>query len=68
MTTFFLLTGTLVSIFNGFSLSWLNFGEMYLLNTLGYVIGDVAGLAVCFLVLIYGFRLTRLANSLDEDA
>ena len=68
MTTFFLLTGTLASIFNGLCLSWLNFGEMDLLNTLGYVFGDVAGQAVCFLVLIYGFRLARLANSVDEDS
>ena len=66
MTTFFLLTGTLASIFNGLSLSWLNFGEMDLLNTLSYVNGDIAGLAVCFSMLIYGFRLARLAKSLDE--
>ena len=68
MTTFFVLTGTLASIFNGLSLSWLNFGEMDPLNTLGYVIGDVAGLAICFSMLIYGFRLARLENSLDEDS
>ena len=66
MTTFFPITGTLASIFNGLSLSWLNFGEMDLISTLGYVIGDVVGLAVCFFVIIYGFRLARLANSLDE--
>ena len=68
MTTFFCLTGTLASIFNGLCLSWLNFEEIDLLNTLGYVFGDVAGQAVCFLVLIYGFRLARLANSVDEGS
>ena len=68
MTTFFLLTGMLASIFNGISLSWLNFGEIDLLNALGYIFGDVAGLAVCFLVLIYGFRLARLVNSMEEDS
>ena len=62
MTTFFLLTGPLASILNGLSLSWLNFGEMDLLNTLGYVIGDVAGLAACLSVLMYGFRLAPFSN------
>ena len=62
MTTFFLLTGTLASTFNGLSLSWLNFGEMDLLTTLGYVIGDVAGLAACLLVLIHGFRLAPFSK------
>ena len=62
MTTFFLLTGTLASIFNGLNLSWLNFGEMDLLTTLDYVIGDVAGLAACLLVLIHGFRLAPFSK------
>ena len=68
MTTFFLLTGTLESIFNGLCLSWLAFGEMDLLNTLGYIIGDVEGLAICFLLVIYCLRIARLANSVEKDS
>ena len=41
---------------------------MDLLTTLDYVIGDVVGIAACLLVLIHGFRLAPLANSLDEDS
>ena len=67
MSHFFILTGALASIFNGLSLSWLHFGKMQLISTLGYFIGDIAGLVVCFLLLIYGFRLARLANAEDSD-
>lgn len=67
ITTFFLLTGTLAPIFNRLNLSWLNFGEIDLLNTLDYVSGDEVGQAICFIVLIYGFRLAPLANSADEN-
>ena len=67
MTTFFLLTGKLASIFVGLCLRWLNFGEMNLFSTIVYAIGDVTGLDVCFLMLIYGFRLARLAHSEHTD-
>ena len=63
MTTFFPLTGMLASIFVRLSVSWLKFGEMNLFSNIGYAIGDVTGLGVCFLMLIYGFRLARLAHS-----
>lgn len=64
---FFLLAGTVSSIFNGLSLSLLHSQDFTLLSVLGYVVGDVAGLAVCFFVLIYVFRLVRLASFIERD-
>ena len=67
ITTFFLLTGKLATIFVGLSLRWLNFGEINLFSTIVYAIGDDTGLVVCFLMLIYGFRLARLVHSEHTD-
>ena len=67
ITTFLLLTGKLATIFVGLSLRWLNFGEINLFSTIVYAIGDDTGLVVCFLMLIYSFRLGRLVHSEHTD-
>ena len=64
---FFLIAGAVSSIFNGITLSLLHFNDNSLLGVLGYVIGDVAGLAVCFFMLIYAFRLVRMASFTERD-
>ena len=64
---FFLISGAISSIFNGITLSILHSNDNSLLSVLGYVIGDVAGLAVCFFMLIYAFRLVRMASSTERD-
>ena len=64
---FFLIVGALSSIFNGITLSMLNFSDCSLLSIVGYVIGDVAGLAVCFFMLIYAFRIVRMASFTERD-
>jgi len=64
---FFLIAGAVSSIFNGITLSMLHFKDNSLLSVLGYVIGDVAGLAVCFFMLIYAFRIVRMASSIERD-
>ena len=64
---FFLITGAVSSIFNGITLSMLHFKDNSLLGVLGYVIGDVAGLAVCFFMLIYAFRIVRMASFTERD-
>jgi hypothetical protein len=64
---FFLIAGAVSSIFNGITLSLLHFNDNSLLSVLGYVIGDVAGLAVCFFMLIYAFRLVRMASFTERD-
>ena len=64
---FFLIAGAVSSIFNGITLSMLHFKDNSLLSVLGYVIGDVAGLAVCFFMLIYAFRIVRMASFTERD-
>ena len=64
---FFLIAGVVSSIFNGITLSLLHFKDNSLLSILGYVIGDVAGLAVCFFMLIYAFRIVRMASFTERD-
>ena len=64
---FFLIAGAVSSIFNGITLSMLHFNDNSLLSVLGYVIGDVAGSAVCFFMLIYAFRIVRMASFTERD-
>lgn len=64
---FFLIAGAVSSIFNGLTLTLLHFQDYTMLSVLGYLIGDVAGLAVCFFMLIYAFRIVRMASFIERD-
>ena len=44
---------------------WLQHIGAELLSIMGYLIGDVAGLSVCFLMLMYVFRFARLLAKVD---
>lgn len=57
---FFLFVGTLSSILNGAAFSIVKGSVSAPMTTLGYVIGDMAGLMVAFYVLIMVFRWARL--------
>ena len=59
---FFLIAGAVSSILHAITLSWLHLEYDSLLGVLGYDIGDIAGLAVCFFMLIYAFRIVRMAS------
>ena len=64
---FFIFAGTLSSIINGLSLSLLQFQDDLIVSSLSYLIGDVTGLVVCFFMLIYAFRLVRMASFTERD-
>ena len=40
--------------------------ELNLLIATGYVIGDMAGFFVCFLILMYAFRFARLLTTVND--
>jgi hypothetical protein len=63
---YFVLAGATSSVVNGVALSWLQFSETPMIALLEYVIGDMLGLLVCLVVLMYVFRLIRLSNELDQ--
>ena len=54
------------SAFNSVGMTALHTHDLNLLIATGYVIGDMAGFFVCFLILMYAFRFARLlANAND---
>jgi hypothetical protein len=67
MWKFFVVVGAISSLFNGIALSWLQHSGAEIISTLGYVIGDVAGLIACFIILMYAFRFVRLARLEDAE-
>jgi len=48
------------SFFNSVGMTVLHVHELKILIATGYVIGDMAGFFVCFLILMYAFRFARL--------
>ena len=54
---FLVFAGTLSSLFNGLVLSVLHHNDALIATAVGYIVGDVMGLIVCLLLLLYGFRL-----------
>ena len=63
MWKFFVVVGAISSLFNGIALSFLQHSGTEIIATIGYMIGDVAGLIACFIILMYAFRFARLARS-----
>jgi len=63
MWKFFILVGAVSSLFNGITLSLLQHSDAQIISTLGYMIGDVAGLIASFIILMYAFRLARNIRS-----
>ena len=63
MWKFFVGVGAISSLFNGIALSFLQHSGTEIIATIGYMIGDVAGLIACFIILMYAFRFARLSRS-----
>lgn len=61
-----ILAGMFASLLNAFALSLVHSGTMIWHDVLGYVIGDVSGLVVCMMSIMYGFRLLRHYKTLGE--
>ena len=57
------LAGLIGSFLNGVGLSILNEGTNLSLSVLGYMIGDMAGLFICMIFLMYLFRFLRFYRS-----
>ena len=57
---YFAIIALFSSLFNSVGLTALHERELNFLIATGYVIGDMAGFFVCFLILIYAFRFARL--------
>jgi len=54
------------SLFNSVGMTALHAHELNLLLAAGYVIGDMAGFFVCFLILMYAFRFARLLTTVND--
>ena len=54
------------SFFNSVGMTAFHAQELDLLIATGYVIGDMAGFFVCFLILMYAFRFARLLAKASE--
>lgn len=63
---FLVLAGAISSFANGVALSVLQHQGAELMSVLGYLVGDVMGLLVCFLMLMYAFRWARLVGSANK--
>lgn len=63
---YFAIIALLSSLFNSVGLTALHAHELNLLIAAGYVIGDMAGFFVCFLILMYAFRFARLLAKAND--
>ena len=63
---FLVFAGAISSFANGAALSALQHQGAELISVLGYLVGDVMGLIVCFLMLMYAFRWARLIGSAKD--
>ena len=68
------LGGVAASIFNGLGLALLDHGQdsvvansTRFLEVLGYVTGDVLGLVICLVFMIYFFRMVRHLKPMSDD-
>ena len=57
---FLIIAGATSSLANGVALSALQHQGTEIVSVVGYMIGDISGLIVCFLILMYAFRFARL--------
>lgn len=64
---FLIIAGATSSIANGVALSLLQHQGAEVESFIGYLIGDVFGLLVCFFTLMYAFRFARLLNNMFND-
>ena len=63
---FLLFAGAISSFANGVALSVLQHQGAEIVSVMGYLIGDISGLIVCFLILMYAFRFARLLAKASE--
>ena len=63
---FLVFSGAISSFVNGIALSALQHQGTELMSVLGYLVGDIMGLIVCFLMLMYAFRWARLIGSASD--
>jgi len=68
------LGGVAASIFNGLGLALLHHGQdgfvansTLLFEVLGYVTGDVLGLVICLLFMVYFFRMVRHLKLMSDN-
>lgn len=68
------LGGVAASIFNGLGLALLDHGQESVVanstkffEVLGYVIGDVLGLVICLIFMVYLFRMVRHLKTMSDD-
>jgi hypothetical protein len=57
---FLVIAGATSSLANGVALSVLQHQGAEIVSVIGYLVGDISGLIVCFLILMYAFRFARL--------
>ena len=57
------VAGVIGSFLNGVGLSFLNEGTNISLSVLGYMLGDMAGLFICMVIVMYLFRFLRFYRS-----
>jgi hypothetical protein len=63
---FLICAGAGSSLANGIGLSLLQHDGTPLVSLMGYMVGDISGLIVCFLLLMYVFRLARLISDTNN--
>jgi hypothetical protein len=63
---FLVIAGATSSFANGVALSVLQHQGAEIVSVMGYLIGDISGLIVCFLILMYSFRFARLLAKASE--
>lgn len=63
---FLIFAGATSSLANGIGLSLLQHQGTEFVSLIGYMIGDISGLIVCLLVLMYAFRFARLLSDTDS--
>ena len=64
---FLVIAGATSSFANGVALSVLQHQGAEIVSVMGYLIGDISGLIVCFLILMYAFRFARLLANANDD-
>ena len=63
---FLIIAGATSSFANGVALSILQHQGAEILSLMGYLIGDISGLIVCFLILMYAFRFARILTKAND--
>ena len=63
---FLVIAGATSSLANGVALSVLQHRGAEIVSVIGYLVGDISGLIVCFLILMYAFRFARLLAKAND--